>query len=299
LDKSYEVYAFRIEPAEAYRVGVLFTDITDRKRQEEKLEKMVAERTAALRETVGELEAFSYSIAHDMRAPLRGMRSFADLLTAEHASQLDPKALDYLRRIGTSAHRMDALIQDVLNYSKIIKAEVIIEPQDLDRLTREIVESYPQWQSSKAEIKIRGILPRVLGNQAFLTQCISNLLSNAVKFVAPGVVPRVCIWVEEVPTPSISHAGRNDGAISLEHPTRRPPVSLVRLFFEDNGIGIAPDKHARIFRMFERIHPAAEYEGTGIGLTIACRAAERMGGSIGFESKLGHGSRFWIQLKKS
>jgi signal transduction histidine kinase len=299
LNWWFEVYAFRVEPVEAHRVGVVFNNITDRKRQEEKLEKMVAERTAALRETVGELEAFSYSIAHDMRAPLRGMRGFAELLTTEHASRLDPEALDYLRRISTSAHRMDALIQDVLNYSKIIKAQVIIEPQDLDRLTREIVESYPQWQSSKAEIKIRGILPRVLGNQAFLTQCISNLLSNAVKFVAPGVVPRVCIWAEEVPTPSISHAGHNDGAISLEHPTRRPPVSLVRLFFEDNGIGIAPEKHARIFRMFERIHPAAEYEGTGIGLTIACRAAERMGGSIGFESKLGHGSRFWIQLKKS
>jgi signal transduction histidine kinase len=204
--------------------------------------------------------------------------------------------MDYLRRIGASAHRMDGLIQDVLNYSKIVNAEVVIEPQDLDRLTREIIESYPQWQSPKVEIQIRGVLPRVFGNQAFLTQCISNLISNAVKFVAPNIVPRVCIWAEELtPAAAIGATGDNEKPNSphISH----PPTSLIRLYFEDNGIGIAPDKHARIFRMFERIHPAAEYEGTGIGLTIACRAAERMGGTIGFDSELGKGSKFWIQLK--
>jgi signal transduction histidine kinase len=276
---------------------VVFNNITDRKRQEEKLEKTVAERTAALRETVGELEAFSYSIAHDMRAPLRGMRGFADILQEEHASRLDPQATDYLRRISASANRMDGLIQDVLNYSKIVKAEVVIEPQDLDRLTREIIESYPQWQSPKVEIQIKGALPRVLGNQAFLTQCISNLISNAVKFVAPNTVPRLCIWAEGLtPASAIGHTSDNEKSNS-PHYISHPLTSLIRLYFEDNGIGIAPDKHARIFRMFERIHPAAEYEGTGIGLTIACRAAERMGGTIGFDSEPGKGSKFWIQLK--
>jgi PAS domain S-box-containing protein len=298
LNRWYEVYAFRIEPPEAHRVGVVFNNITDRKRQEEELEKIVAERTAALRETVGELEAFSYSIAHDMRAPLRGMKGFAEILEEEHSSQLDAQAREYLRRISTSARRMDGLIQDVLNYSKIVKAQIVIEPQDLDRLTRDILETYPQWQPPKAEIRIEGVLPEVLANQAFLTQCISNLLSNAVKFVAPGVVPRVRIWAEEVtPTPTNSQTSLDSESNSST--SLHPSGPLVRLYFEDNGIGIAPDKHARIFRMFERIHPLAEYEGTGIGLTIACRAAERMGGSIGFESELGRGSRFWIQLRKS
>jgi two-component system CheB/CheR fusion protein len=114
-------------------------DITERKRQEEKLESVVAERTAALRETVGELEAFSYSIAHDMRAPLRGMQGFAKLLSQEHASQLDAEGMDYLRRIMGSASRLDRLIQDVLNYSKIIKAQIVVGELDLDRLTRDII----------------------------------------------------------------------------------------------------------------------------------------------------------------
>jgi signal transduction histidine kinase len=159
----------------------------------------------------------------------------------------------------------------------------------LDRLTRDIVGAYPNWQPPKAEIKIEGILPKVLGNEAFVTQCMSNLVSNAIKFVSPGTVPRVRIWAEEV---SASPGGSESvGGLGLH-------VPQVRLYFEDNGIGIAPDQRARIFRMFERIHPSTKYEGTGIGLTIARRAAERMGGSVGFESQLGKGSRFWIQLKQ-
>jgi PAS domain S-box-containing protein len=265
-------------------------DITERKRQEEKLEKMVAERTTALRETVGELEAFSYSIAHDMRAPLRSMQSFARIIAEEHAGQLDPEALDYLRRITAAARRLDRLIQDVLNYSKVVNEQMVIEPVDLDRLTREIIETYPGWQPPKADIEIQSALPKVLGNDAFLTQCISNLVSNAIKFVLSGTVPRVRIWAEELMAPAARCDRLTDGGV---------PVPQVRLYFQDNGIGIGADQGARIFRMFERIHPSSEYEGTGIGLTIARRAVERMGGAIGFESDLGKGSKFWIQLKRA
>jgi len=264
-------------------------DITERKRQEERLENIVAERTTALRETVGELEAFSYSIAHDMRAPLRSMQSYADILTEDHAAQLDAEGLDFLRRITAAARRLDRLIQDVLNYSKVIKEQMVIDPVDLDRLTREIIETYPGWQAPQAQVEIKGTLPRVMGNEAFVTQCISNLVSNAIKFVARGTIPRVRIWAEELvaaPTKNMQDGGE------LAAP-------LVRLYVEDNGIGIRPEQGARIFRMFERIYPLKEYEGTGIGLTIARRAAERMGGGIGFDSEFGKGSRFWIQLKKA
>jgi signal transduction histidine kinase len=113
-----------------------------------------------------------------------------------------------------------------------------------------------------------------LGNEALLTQCISNLLSNALKFVPSGTSPRVRIRAEDV------HAG-------------------FRLWFEDNGIDIAPKDHVRIFRMFERIHPLSQYEGTGIGLTIVRKASERMGAKVGFESELGKASRFWIELAKA
>jgi two-component system, chemotaxis family, CheB/CheR fusion protein len=140
---------------------IALRDITEHKQQEEKLERTVAERTASLREIVGELEGFSYSIAHDMRAPLRGMQGFAKILLEEHAGQLDTAALDYLRRITTSARRLDRLTQDVLNYSKIVKAQIALESLDLDRLTRDIIGSYPDWQPPGVEIQIEGVLPRL------------------------------------------------------------------------------------------------------------------------------------------
>ncbi len=237
------------------------------------LERLVEERTASLTETVGELESFSYSIAHDLRAPLRAMNNFSELLQESHSAQLDETGRDYLRRISTAAARLDLLIEEVLNYTQILRAEVPLQRVDLQRLVEEIIEGYPDWQPPAADIQIEGALPPVSGHEGFLTQCISNLLSNAVKFVASGTQPRVRIRAESV-----------DGH--------------VRLCFQDNGIGIAPQNHGRIFRMFERINSESEYRGTGIGLTIVRKAAERMGGKAGFESEPGKGSKFWIELKK-
>lgn len=239
------------------------------------LEKTVEERTARLRETVHELEAFSYSVAHDLRAPLRAMNSYAQLLRDDYAGCLDDTGRDYLRHISSSAERLDTLIQDVLNYTRIVRAPAELQPIDLDRLVRDIIHSYPDFQPPRAEIEIDGTLPRVLGHEGFLTQCISNLLGNAVKFVKPGQKPHVRIW---------AHLKRGG--------------EIVRLWFEDNGIGIAPENHERVFRMFERIHSTDQYEGTGIGLSIVKKAVERMGGKIGFESELGKGSDFWIELVK-
>jgi two-component system CheB/CheR fusion protein len=238
------------------------------------LEQIVAERTASLRETVRELETFSYSISHDLRAPLRAMNNFSQILRESHAEQLDATGRDYLQRISTSAARLDRLIQDVLNYTRILRAQVPLTRIDLDKLLREIIQSYPDLQPPQVNIQIEGTLPPVLGHEGFLTQCVSNLLNNAVKFVAPGVQPLVRIWAEQ----GDSH---------------------VRINFQDNGVGIEPENGTRIFRMFERIHPAAEYEGTGIGLTIVRKAAERMGGKVDFESELGQGSKFWLELRKS
>jgi len=235
------------------------------------LERVVAERTAALRETIGELEGFSYSISHDLRAPLRAMHGFAHLLIEEHADQLDAKGHDYLERIARSAVRLDLLIQDVLNYTRLLHNPAPLGRVDLDRLVHDLVQSYPDWQPPKADLQIQAPLPAIIGHEGFLTQCISNLVSNAVKFVAKGTQPRVRLGVESV-------------------------GPRVRLFVQDNGIGIAPENHERVFRMFERINLAREYEGTGIGLTIARKAVERIGGRIGFESKLGNGSRFWLEL---
>lgn len=256
--------------------SALQTEVAERKQVEKALQeanRVTTERTAELHEMVQELEAFSYSIAHDMRAPLRAMQGFSEILREEHAAQLDAEGIEYLRRIGSAANRLDRLIQDVLSYTKILRAPAPMQPLDLDRLARDIIATYPDWHPPLADVRIDGRLPVVVGNEAFLTQCLSNLVGNAVKFQPPGRVPRVCIRAES----------RDNGE--------------VRLWVEDNGIGIEEKNHGRIFGLFEQINAPGRYDGTGVGLTIVRKAAERMNGSYGFESSLGEGSRFWIQLK--
>ena len=288
LNRWFDVYAFRFGGKESRKVALVFTDITERRRAEQalltakneigrhalELEQVVTERTLKLRETIGELEGFSYSVSHDMRAPLRAMQSFAAFLVEEYGDKLDRQGNNYLEQIKRSAVRLDRLIQDVLSYTRILHAPLPMEPVDLDRLVRDIVETYPHAQLIRPQVEIKGALPAVVGNEALLTQCVSNLLSNAVKFVSPGTTSHVEISAETA----------DDG--------------WIRVGFKDNGIGIARENHSRIFRWFERIHPSSEYEGTGIGLTIVRKAIERMGAQVGFESELGCGSNFWIQLKK-
>lgn len=237
------------------------------------LETTVAERTAALRETVGELEAFSYSIAHDMRAPLRSMTGYSSILSSDYSEKLDEEGRDFLRRIANSAERLDRLIQDVLNYSKVVRGELKLESIDTAKLIHEIVDSYPNLHPPHAEIIIQEPLPSVRVNPAAFTQIISNLLGNAAKFVAQGVKPRIVVRAETF----------------ADH---------VRLWFEDNGIGIELEAQKRLFQIFQRIHRPDLYEGTGIGLAIVRKAAERMGGRVGVESEPDKGSRFWVELQK-
>ncbi len=233
------------------------------------LERLVADRTARLQETITELESFSYSISHDLRAPLRAMTGFGELLAEECGDRIGPEGRDYLRRIIAASRRMDRLTQDVLVYSRMSRTELPLVPVDLAALVTGIVESYPQFHAELADVIVRGPFPRVLGNEAALMQCVSNLMSNAVKFVAPGVRPRVEVSAE-------AEAGR------------------VRLVVRDNGIGIAPEARGKIFGIFERFHSG--YEGTGIGLAVVRRAMERMGGSVDFCSEPGKGSRFCLEL---
>jgi len=128
-------------------------------------------------------------------------------------------------------------------------------------------------REKKAELTVQGALPAVLGHRATLGQVVGNLLSNAIKFVAPGVTPEVRIRAEE----------RGE---------------FIRLWVEDNGIGIAPEYRDRIFRIFERLHGVETYPGTGLGLAIVLKGVERLGGRAGVESEEGVGSKFWIELKK-
>ena len=241
-----------------------------------KLEQMVAQRTAKLSETVQDLEAFSYSIAHDMRAPLRSMQGFSGILKQDYADKLDATAQGYLDRLGSAAARMDRLIVDILNYSQVVRGELDLGIVDTHKLVQDIICSYPQFEQTHADISIEGRLPSVLANEAALTQVMSNLLGNAVKFVAPGLRP--CVRI-----------GANPEVASDER---------AELWVQDNGIGIPRDLQKRLFNMFTRLHRPGLYEGTGIGLAIVKKAVERMGGSVGVDSNPGQGSRFWVQLRR-
>jgi signal transduction histidine kinase len=245
--------------------------------REEELEKRVAERTAQLErnakkleQSVGEMQHISYSLTHDMRAPLRAMHHFTQLLLEENGPNLNHTGREYIQRILASSTRLDNLIQDALTYTEVAGSpDVKLRPVDSGALLREMVASYPQFHPPNAEVRLEGELPRVMGNQAWLTQCFSNLLQNAAKFKTPGTVAQVKVRAE------VADAS-------------------IRFWVEDHGIGIPQAAQKRIFDMFQRAH--AGYEGTGIGLAIVRKIVERMGGKVGVDSEPGQGSRFWVEL---
>jgi PAS domain S-box-containing protein len=235
------------------------------------LEQLVSERTAKLEQTVQQMEEFSYSVSHDLRAPTRAMRGYAEALLQDYGDRLDESGRGLLVRIERSGARMDRLIQDLLTYTRISRREIRLEPVSLDRLVREIMTQYPEFGPDRVTIEIESDLPDVLAHEPSLTQVLSNLLANAVKFVRPNSRPHVRIGFER--------AGNH-----------------VRLWVRDNGIGVAPEYQHRLFGMFERVHIAGAYEGTGIGLAIVRKAIERMNGRVGMESDGRTGSGFWFEL---
>ena len=244
--------------------------LLERAQWEENLEQLVNERTASLQEAMTQMEEFSYSVSHDLRAPLRAMQGYASALLEDYREQIDEEGQEYLRHIISAGGRMDRLTRDVLVYSKIPRTAFKVHGVDLDKLVSDIVrQNLPD--GAKGNITIEKPLLPVLGNDSFLAQAVSNLIDNAVKFASKERPLQIRVWTQ-----------CDEGQ--------------VRLWVEDNGIGILPEHQARVWGMFERVHPQHMYDGTGIGLAIVRKTVERMSGTMGLDSDGATGSKFWIQL---
>jgi len=242
------------------------------RRYAEDLERRVQERTSKLQDTIRSLDAFCYTIAHDLRGPLRAIIGFSAQLLDQYRIQLDPEGLEYLSRIKNSGARMDQLILDLLKYGRLNTADLVLEAVDLEEIVHKVLLLFQnEIQQKGARVQLRQPLLSVQASTLILEQVLTNLLSNALKFAAGNTPPRVEIWTEH-------HVG------------------MVRLCVRDNGIGINRQYFSKLFHPFSRLVNEQDFSGTGIGLAIVSKGAERMGGAVGVESEPGKGSCFWIEL---
>ena len=241
-------------------------------RRELALQREIAVRTEKLEKSLKTMESFNYSIAHDLRAPLRAIRGFTEALMDDYHHTYTEEGKAYSRRISEAVDRMDNLIGDLLKFGNISHKKLLFENVQLGELASNVLEDLrAEFEHRRAEIKIDRPLGSVWANETLLHQVLQNLISNALKFVAADKTPYIHIWTE-----------------------RRG--SKQRICIRDNGIGIAKEHQERIFGMFERLHSTELYPGTGIGLAIVMKAVERMEGTVGVQSEPGKGSCFWIEL---
>lgn len=229
-------------------------------------------RTRELQEAVAELEAFTYSVSHDLRTHLVTLGGFTSILWSDHREQLTPRGREFLERILAASRRMDRFVQDLLSYGRMSRAQVTMEAVPLGEVIDIALGALAGPLSERpAELMVDGDLPEVLADRVLLERAVENLLSNAVKFVPGERTPRVRVRARR-----------------LDH--------HVRLEVEDNGIGMSVEESQRAFRAFERLHPG-HFPGTGVGLSIVQRAMDRMGGEVGVSSTPGQGSTFHLLLR--
>ncbi|MFN7140755.1 MAG: sensor histidine kinase [Limisphaerales bacterium] len=243
-------------------------------RKTEEANRQLERQKAELEEINRELEMFTYSVAHDLRGPVRTMTSFSQILKEDYTDKLDSTAVDYLDRIRRGSHKMDLLIADLLSYSRVSRSDVVIEPMALKPVLDSVVASLSadiEARQAKVTLEVPNDL-LVLGGETLVLQIFQNLTANAIKFVPQERHPEVLIRAET-------------------------QGDMVRVWVEDNGIGIAPEYHEKVFELFQRIHPT--YQGSGIGLAIVRRAVNRLHGKIGLESTVGGGTKFWIELPRA
>ncbi len=254
-------------------------DITDRKTAEDEVRKLNAEleqrvrqRTRELEVANKDLEAFAYTVSHDLRAPLRAIAGFSQIIARRHQASLNEEGRRYVDNIVKAAGQMDRLITDLLSYSRLGRKAVNWEPVRLRDVLAQVIDHLSERvTSTEAELLFSGEMPIINGDRILLSRIITNLLDNALTYHGEDVSPRIQMSIETDP-------------------------DFVILSVADNGIGIAPEYQQKIFNIFQRLHSQERYPGTGIGLAVAKRSTEMLGGSVWVESKVGEGSTFFVKL---
>ena len=257
-------------------------DITERKDMEtelrkyqEHLEEEVSKRTDELVTANKDLQAFAHSVSHDLKAPLRSIEGFADILGEEYKKALDEMGHEYLSEISDSAVRMGEMVDDLLAHAEMGQRFTIVTEIDLNTLLEKVKRDLARdIQERDANISIDGKLTTVTGHQAILEALLQNLVSNAIKYVEPQKQPEVTISMSETDEEYI-------------------------IAVKDNGIGIEKDYQDKIFGIFERLHTREEYPGTGVGLATVEKAVQLHGGRLWLESELDKGTTFHFSITKN
>jgi len=253
----------------------VFRDITEQGRIEDAMRRLnselkarVIDRTSQLEAANHELAAFSSSVAHDLQAPLRGIEGFSQLLLEEHSANLGPEGIEHLRRIRGASQRMGELIGGLLQLAGIARTEMSVTRVDLSALARDVLGGLAPVRDAHITIQ-EGIVAH--GDRRLLRSALTNLLANAWKFAGKAEMPEIVFGLAE-----------RDGA----------PVYFVR----DNGVGFDMKHAPQLFGVFQRFHPATDFEGTGIGLAIVQRIIHRHGGRVWAEGEVGRGATFSFTL---
>jgi signal transduction histidine kinase len=249
-------------------------DLRNTRDKLESLNHELAKRSAALEASNKELEAFAYSISHDLRAPLRHVAGFGELLRSNAASSLDEKSRRYLTLVLEAANRMGSLIDDLLGFSRISRAEAHYSPISLQQIVQEAVGEARQDADGRNIVWRVDSLPEWYGDRSMLRLVVINLISNAVKFTRTRSESEIEIGCSEC---------KNDQVV---------------LFVRDNGVGFDMKYSNKLFGVFQRLHPQEAFEGMGIGLATVQRIVHRHGGRVWAEGKVEGGATFYFSLSK-